>query len=207
MPPRARPGIAPKSLEAPSQPVLGIALPTSFRFLERDTVTPAPGQNIPAPAKPPAPDPLGNASIPVRVRIPANILALTTYSTQQNNPYEMAVDPMPLVPNPYPNRDPDIVEQPIVSYSWFAIFILQLLTHLQTAQGSTDNVPVTIPMRETGRDGSTDLPRVSRKRGPPRERMRLTCELMRDRLWLMEEQLENLISDLEEVQLKEDDEK
>ena len=31
--------------------------------------------------------------------------------------------------------------------------------------------------------------------------------IMRDRLWLMEEQLENLISDLEEVQLKEDDEK
>ena len=120
MPPRARPAtrpsIAPESLEAPSQPVLGIALLTSFRFLERDTVTPAPGQNIPAPAKPPAPDLLGNASIPVRVRIPANILALTTYSTQQNNPYEMAVDPMPLVPNPYPNRDPDIVERPIVSY-------------------------------------------------------------------------------------------
>ena len=62
-------------------------------------------------------------------------------------------------------------------------------------------------MHETQHDGSADLPRVSRKWGPPRERMCLTCELMRDRLWLMEEQLENLISDLEEVQLKEDDEK
>ena len=83
-------------------------------------VAPAPGQNIPAPAKPPAPDPLGNASILVHVRTPAIILALTTYSTQQNNPYEMAVDPMPLVPNPYPNRDPDIIEQPIMSHPWFA---------------------------------------------------------------------------------------
>ena len=211
MPPRARPasrpGIAPESLEARSQPVLGIALPTSFRFLERDTVTPAPGQNIPAPAKPPAPDPLGSEAIPVRVRTPANILALTTYSAQQNNPYKMAVDPMPLVPDPYPNPDSDIVERPIVSHSLARIFILQLLKRLQTAQRSTDNVPVTIPMHETGHDGSADLPRVSRKRGPSRERMRLTCELMRDRLWLMEEQLENLISDLEEVQLKEDDEK
>ena len=62
-------------------------------------------------------------------------------------------------------------------------------------------------MRKTENDGSADLPRVARKRGTPRERMRLTCELMRDRLWLMEEQLENLISDLEEVQLTEDDEK
>ena len=62
-------------------------------------------------------------------------------------------------------------------------------------------------MHETGHDGSADLPRVARKRGTPRERMRLTCELMRDRLWLMEEQLENLTSDLDEVQLTEEDEK
>ena len=55
-------------------------MPTSFRFLERDTVTPAPGRNLPAPAKPPEPDPLDIASILVRARTPANILALTTYS-------------------------------------------------------------------------------------------------------------------------------
>ena len=44
-----------------------------------------------------------------------------------------------------------------------------------------------------------------RNREPPRERMRWTCELMRDRLRLMEEQIDDLMSDLEELQLKEDD--
>ena len=44
-----------------------------------------------------------------------------------------------------------------------------------------------------------------RNREPPREHMRWTCELMRDRLRLMEEQIDDLMSDLEELQLKEDD--
>ena len=44
-----------------------------------------------------------------------------------------------------------------------------------------------------------------RNREPPHEHMRWTCELMRDCLRLMEEQIDNLMSDLEELQLKEDD--
>ena len=81
MPPRARPAscpdTVPKSLEASSQPVSDIALPTSFHFLRRDTVTQAPAPNIPAAAKPPESVP---TSIPVRAQTPANIPALAKYS-------------------------------------------------------------------------------------------------------------------------------
>ena len=44
-----------------------------------------------------------------------------------------------------------------------------------------------------------------RNREPPCERMRWTCELLRDHLWLMEELIDDLMSDMEELQLKEDD--
>ena len=30
----------------------------------------------------------------------------------------MAVDPIPLVPDSYPDPDPDIIERPIVSHTW-----------------------------------------------------------------------------------------
>ena len=59
-------------------------------------------------------------------------------------------------------------------------------------------------MRDAEDDGSVSLPHCVRKREPPCERMRHTCELMRDRLLLIEEQLENLLSDLAELQLKEE---
>ena len=59
-------------------------------------------------------------------------------------------------------------------------------------------------MRDAEDDGSVSLPHCVRKWEPPRERMRHTCELMRDCLLLIEEQLENLLSDLAELQLKED---
>ena len=52
-------------------------------------------------------------------------------------------------------------------------------------------------------DASISLPHCVRKWAPPREHMCHTCELMRDRLLLIEEQLENLLSDLAELQLKE----
>ena len=61
-------------------------------------------------------------------------------------------------------------------------------------------------MRDAEHDGSIALPHFDRKWKPPCERMRHTCELMRDRLLLIEEQLENLLSDLAELQLKEDNE-
>ena len=68
MPPRARPvsrppqaSEPPKASEPPqasSQPSPDIVLPTTFRFLRRDTVTPATMTSVPAPAKPaPTPPP------------------------------------------------------------------------------------------------------------------------------------------------------
>ena len=52
----------------------------------------------------------------------------------------------------------------------------------------------TIP---TNPDGSSR----SSRGNPSHERMRWTCELMRDRLRLMEQQIDELISDLDELEM------
>ena len=41
----------------------------------------------------------------------------------------------------------------------------------------------------------------SSRGNPSRERMRWTCELMRDRLRLMEQQIDKLISDIDELEM------
>ena len=59
--------------------------------------------------------------------------------------------------------------------------------------------------KQAGYDPTVPKKLFHRNRELPRERMHWTCELMRDHLRLMEEQIDDLMSDLEELQLKEDD--
>ena len=46
-----------------------------------------------------------------------------------------------------------------------------------------------------------DEPLHSSRGNPSCERMQWTCELMRDRLWLMEQQIDKLISDIDELEM------
>ena len=87
MPPRARPVSRPipgpeqpQALSRSSELPLGVSLPTTFRFLRWDTVTPATAASIPVSAKTPIPA-MGPESVPVSTSTSEHILMLTIYSS------------------------------------------------------------------------------------------------------------------------------
>ena len=98
----------------------------------------------------------------------------------------MAVDHEPLLPEP----EPKAPEQPAISHSRF-FYSFQSMLDLQHTWDNN-----TIP---TNPNESTNNSQSSRG-NPSHERMRWTCELMRDCLQLLEQQIDNLIVDLDELE-------
>ena len=109
--PTSRPVPAPESQALP----LGVELPTSFRFLRRDTVTPATAHRVPLPMKVSEPvTSSGPASESGKVRFNFfdNLHVLNALSCQ-NSSNAMAIDPEASVSGP----DPANVQGPSVRSS------------------------------------------------------------------------------------------